>query len=151
MRLTCKQPHIVMKSILGLIFAFTLTNAAFAQSTDWTLYASVDGIEIYSIETDCFAKNIPDQKAVIIKVVNTTGENLKVEWDTEIWYNGDHLEHNTSDGENHYSVELEKNGTQEGSCDTPHGALYIYKDFITYEAKSKLTKFELQNIKVSRL
>jgi hypothetical protein len=139
-----------MKRIL-VIFAFIITNSVIAQVTDWKLYSAVDGVEIYTIETDCFAKNIPDQKAVIIKVVNTTNEDKTVEWDKVLWYNGEKITHDVGDDENHYSVTITKNATQEGSCDTPYGPFYIYKDFITYDAKSKLTKFELENIKVSRL
>ena len=123
----------------------------FAQETDWTLYSSVDGVEIYTTESDCYAKNIPDQKAIIIKLVNTTGQDLKVEWDRAIWYNDKLVTQNVADGENHMTVKVDANSVKEGSCEIPRGALYLYKDFITYDTDTKLTRFELQNIKVTRL
>ena len=140
-----------MKRFLGLIFALIITGTAFSQESEWELYSAVDGIEIYTKHVDCYAKNIPDQKAVIIKVVNTTNNKVKVEWDQVIWYNDQKVTKHVSQGENHFIVEIEKNATQEGSCEVPYGPFYIYEDFITYKAPSKLTKFELQNIKVSRL
>ena len=103
------------------------------------------------MESDCYAKNIPDQKAIIIKVVNTTSDKIKIEWDRAIWYNDKLVTDNVSDNENHIVVEVDKNATQEGDCEVPRGPFYIYKDFITYDTDTKLTKFELQNIKVTRL
>ncbi|MCB9222934.1 MAG: hypothetical protein R2780_13785 [Crocinitomicaceae bacterium] len=140
-----------MKSFLGLLFAFSLTTAAVAQGTDWELYSTVDGVEIYTKESDCYAKNIPAQKAVIIKVVNTTNSKVKVEWDQVIWYNDKQVTKHVEEGENHFSVEVEKNDSQEGTCDTPYGPYYIYKDFITYDTDVKLSKFELQNIKITKI
>ena len=140
-----------MKLFLGLITAIVLSSAAFGQDADWKLYSSVDGVEIYTMETDCYAPNIPDQKAIIIKVVNTTKTDLKVEWDQAIWYNDKLVTDNVSDGEHHMTVEVEKGSSEQGDCEVPYGALYLYKDFITYQANTKLTNFELQNIKVTRL
>lgn len=140
-----------MKVYLGLISALILSSAGYSQESDWQLYATVDGVEIYTTESDCQAKNIPAQKAIIVKVVNTSGSDIKIEWDRAIWYNDKLVTDNVSDGENHMSVEVKKNSTNEGNCETPYGALYLYKDFITYETDTKLTNFELQNIKVTRL
>lgn len=140
-----------MKLFLGLITTILLGSSVFSQDTEWKLYSSVDGVEIYTMESDCYAKNIPDQKAIIIKVVNTTGQNVAVEWDKVIWYNDELVTKNVSDGENHMKVEVAKNSSEEGNCEVPYGALYIYKDFITYKTDTKLSKFELQNIKVIRL
>ena len=139
-----------MKSYLILIIALFVSGYTFCQETEWELYTTVDGVEIYTKYADCHAKNIPDQKAVIIKVVNTTGSEVTIEWDRAIWYNDKrHDSSNASDGENHYTVTIPANGTKEGDCETPRGALYIYKDFITYETDVKLSRFELENIKVT--
>ncbi|UKN01758.1 hypothetical protein K6119_18700 [Paracrocinitomix mangrovi] len=140
-----------MKSLLGLTLLLTLSFASLAQESKWEKYTTIDGVEIYTMESDCYAKNIPAQKAILIKVVNTTNQKLKIEWDRAIWYNDKLVTENSTDGENHMVIEIDKNSSQEGSCDVPRGALYLYKDFITYETETKLSKFELQNIKVSRL
>ncbi|MBD3637482.1 MAG: hypothetical protein HUJ25_09030 [Crocinitomicaceae bacterium] len=139
-----------MKRTLVFLCAFLLSLSTLGQETEWQLYASVDGVDIYTKETDCNARNIPAQKAIIIKIVNTTDENLIVEWDRAIWYNGELVTENISDDENHIIVEIDKNSTQEGTCEVPRGALYLYKDFITYDTDTKLTNFELQNLTIKR-
>lgn len=141
----------IMKSVFALICLSLITSMSFGQEGEWTLYSTVDGVEVYTMEADCFATNIPNQKAVIVKVVNTTAQDITVEWDKAIWYNDEPVNANSTDDEMHYTVNVKQNSTQEGSCDTPRGPFYIYKDFITYQTETKLTKFELQNITVTRL
>lgn len=140
-----------MKSVFSLICLSLITSMSFGQEGEWTLYSTVDGVEIYTTEADCFAKNIPDQKAIIVKVVNTTAQDITIEWDKAIWYNDEPVKTNITDDEMHYTVNVKQNSTQEGTCDTPYGPFYIYQDFITYKTETKLTKFELQNVKVTRL
>ncbi|MBD3637484.1 MAG: hypothetical protein HUJ25_09040 [Crocinitomicaceae bacterium] len=139
-----------MKRFLAVISFMLVTYSIYGQeNSSWQLYSSVDGVEIYTMETDCYAQNIPDQKAILIKVVNTSSEDVRVEWDLLVWYNGELVKRDVSDKENHFTVEVRANSTEIGSCDVPRGALYIYKDFITYETDTKLTDFELKNIQVT--
>ncbi len=141
-----------MKSIFSAILLLLLTVSASAQTDGkWELFNSTDGVEIYSQEVSCYATNIPDQIAVLFKVVNTTGQRIKIEWDLALWYNGVEHQENLADGENHYTIELDANEIKIGDCEIPFGALYIYKDFITYDTNTKLTKFELQNITVTQI
>jgi len=126
---------------------------AFSQdeTQTWKLYKSIDGVEIYTMESDCRTDNAPAQKGIIIKVVNTTGDKLKVEWDLSVWYNNEKQVRNVKDGENHYSVQLDPNQITQGSCEVPYGALYIFKDFITYVSPTKLTDFSLDNIRITKI
>lgn len=140
-----------MKLFLATICFLTLGLTSFAQESEWQLYASIDGVEIYTMESDCYPTNIPDQKGILIKVVNNNNETVQVEWDKVLWYNDEIITDNTTDDENHYSVQIEKNSSNEGSCDVPRGAFYIFSDFITFKSETKLTRFELQNIKVTLL
>lgn len=140
-----------MKTLALLISLLFCSISTFSQEADWKIYISQNGVNIYTKEIDCFAKNIPDQIAIIIKVENTTGDRIQLEWDRAIWYNDILATDNTTDGENHMILEVNGNSFVEGSCDTPRGPLYIYKDFITYQTDTKLTKFELHNLQVIRL
>ena len=139
------------KLILAAVTLFITTVSLSQNENNWELYNQTQGVQIYSQEVNCFAKNIPDQIAVLLKVVNTTGHRIRIEWDIAIWYNDIEVVNNISDGENHYSIELDANGLIIGDCEIPYGALYIYKDFITYKTDTKLSKFELQNITVTQL
>lgn len=140
-----------MRKLFFFLLSISVTTFSWSQNSEWTLYQNVDGVNVYTMNVDCNAKNIPDQKAVLIKVENTLNEACTIEWDEVIWYNGVQHTQNLSDGENHSVVKLEKKEALTGDCETPRGALYIFSDFITYDSDTKLTKFELQNIKVTRL
>ncbi len=142
-----------MKNFLVLTAIIFSHLTGFAQLNDknWILYQSIDGIEIYTQEIDCQSENVPAQKAIIVKVVNTTQSAVKVEWDLTVWYNNEKLVQNVKQGENHYTVDLSSNQTKQGNCDEPNGALYIFKDFITYVSPTKLTRFELENIRITKI
>ncbi|MCH2235232.1 MAG: hypothetical protein MK078_13360 [Crocinitomicaceae bacterium] len=132
-------------TLLGLLMLSTI----FATAQQWSDYATVDGVKIYQTEVECRDSQLPPQLAVLLKVENTTSQTIKIEWDLKIWYNDVEHKKDIADGENHYTITLEPNQSIEGDCGTPNGALYIYKDFLIYEAKQKLTHFELSNITVS--
>ena len=142
-----------MKTIFTSIAIILSQLLVFAQSDNqsWKLYTSIEGIEIYTMETDCRTDDIPAQKAIILKLVNTTGQNLRIEWDLSVWYNYEKLIHDVKDGENHYSIDLNPNQSTQGSCETPYGALYIFKDFITYVSPTKLTNFALENLRITKI
>ena len=140
-----------MKTIAFFVSLIITTHTIYSQETGWTLYKKIEGINIYTSEVDCYAKNIPNQKAIIIKVENTTDKPIQIEWDRAIWYNDNLVTENIGDGENHMIINVPENSSMEGSCDKPRGPLYLYRDFITYQTDTKLTYFELQNIQVVRL
>lgn len=141
-----------MRSILTLLFIITTTTSVFSQEQkEWTLYSSVNGVDIYFQETNCTTDAAPAQVAYIIKLVNTSQSNVRISWNLAVWYNNEKLTANVSEGENHYELDLTANQTLIGDCNTPFGALYIFKDFITYVSPTKLTRFELENITVANI
>jgi hypothetical protein len=141
-----------MRNILILTTLIFAQMVAFTQVDEksWILYKSIEGVEIYTQEIDCRTNNAPAQKAIIVKVVNRNNQTVKVEWDLSVWYNYEKLVQNVKAGENHYSTDLTANQSVEGNCDAPYGAFYIFKDFITYVSPTKLTQFELENIRITK-
>ncbi len=139
-----------MNRILIVLLSISITAVSFGQTDNWTLYKTVEGVEVYTQEVECLENKLPDQTAYILKVVNTTNKNLQIEWDLAIWYNGKLATGTEPIEENHHLVTIEKNETIIGDCATPRGALYIIKGFKAASSKTKLTKFEFQNIKVSK-
>ena len=142
-----------MKNIIFITALILSQITCFSQIDDknWILYKSIEGVEIYTQEIDCHSENIPAQKSIIIKVINRNNQAVKVEWDLSVWYNDEKLNHDVKEGENHYSTDFTANQTIEGNCDTPNGAFYIFKDFITYISPTKLTRFDLENIKITKI
>jgi hypothetical protein len=135
---------------LILALSLAISTLSFSQTEDWVLRQSVDGVEIYTQEVSCLENKLPDQTAYILKVVNTTNKNLSVQWDLAIWYNGKLVTGSEPQEENHHIVDVEKNEITIGDCEMPRGPLYIIKGFMAPSSKTKLTKFEFQNIKVSK-
>jgi hypothetical protein len=139
-----------MKKILVLALSIAISTLTYSQTDNWSLYKTVEGIEIYTQEVECLENKLPDQTAYIVKVVNSTNKNLTVEWDLAIWYNGKLITGSEPSAENHQTVVLGKNETRIGDCETPRGALYIIKGFKAASSTTKLTKFEFQNIQISK-
>lgn len=140
-----------MRLLLSLSFCFSVICTSFAQQENtWNLYSSVNGVSIYFQEVNCSTDQAPAQVAYILKVVNTTASACRISWDLAVWYNNEKLVHDVADGENHMTVEVGPNREVQGTCETPYGALYIFKDFITYVSPTKLTRFELENIQVAK-
>jgi len=135
---------------IALIFS-QLISFSQVDDNNWVLYRSIDGIEIHTQEINCFSNEAPAQKAIIIKVVNHNKDNYRIEWDLSVWYNNEKSVSNIKDGENHHSIDLAGNQTIQGSCDAPYGPFYIFKDFITYVSPTKLTSYELENIRITKI
>lgn len=140
--------HNITVLMCSLIFTFFAAQVN-GQQTEWQKYKSVDGIDIFYQETECNAEGVPPQIAIILKFVNTTNKSITIEWDLQVWYNGVQQKEHIADDEDHFSLTIQPNQSIQGNCETPFGALYIYKDFTIYKAKQKLTRFELSNIKVT--
>lgn len=141
-----------MKTLLLTISVVLAQALATAQNqAGWSLYKTIEGVEIYTKETDCYAADIPSQKAILIQVINTNSYKCTIEWDLAIWYNNEQVTSNVKDGENHHIITLEPAEKLQGDCETPYGPFYIFKDFILYTIETKLTRFDLENPRVTRL
>ncbi|MBK9591517.1 MAG: hypothetical protein IPO32_08410 [Crocinitomicaceae bacterium] len=139
-----------MRSIIVLLYLFGINSFSIGQAQkEWTLYKSIQGVNVSFQEMSCSTNDAPAQVAYIIKFENTTNQSLTISWDLAVWYNNEKLSHDVSEGENHYVIDLLPNQTVLGDCSTPFGALYIFKDFITYVSPTKLTKFEFENLQVA--
>ncbi len=135
-----------------LIFSLLILCAHnFAQESEWKLYKKVSGVEIYTTEISCSEPSIPSQKAIILKVINTTDKDIQISWDRRVWYDGKEVDHNVKEGENHMVTTVEANSFVKGDCSVPFGALYFYLEFIVYKNSSKMTNFVLENITVKKL
>lgn len=135
---------------LASTFIFCSIISFSTDSAKWTNYASISGVEVNYQEVDCYSNDAPAQKAYLIQVKNTNNYRVSISWDLYVWYNNVKQEMNVATGENHYNLTIEANQELVGNCDQPYGALYIFKDFITYVSPTKLTKFELANITVAK-
>jgi len=127
-------------------------NSKEIKNTDWKLLTEKNGVKIYFKYENCSDEvNDIHQENVVLKVVNTTIQNIIVEWDSELWYNDNCRTCNMKNGENHNKIQLNASETKIGSCEKRHQLreLVIFSKFTKYENKVKLTKFQLNNVTVN--
>lgn len=138
----------MLKYLFSAVIILNLTCVLGQSEENWTLYTSSNGVDVHYLEVDCTTDQAPAQTAYLIRITNRNSQDVTVEWDLAVWYNYEKLTHDVADGENHQTISLSENQIVMGDCNTPYGALYIFKDFITYVSPTKLTRFELENFTV---
>jgi len=128
----------------------TLSIMSFSQN-EWRLYKSVSGVNIYTKNSDCYFKdgNNMNQTVVLFKLENTTGNKITIQWDLRVWYNGVEAVNNTTPGERHVSFSIDANSSLEADCSLKKKNLYLYKKYLDFEKSKTLTKFVLENLRVS--
>jgi hypothetical protein len=134
------------RTLVTLIIS--LSFASFSQN-DWTLYKSVSGVNIFSKSVDCYPKNGMAQTAVLFRFENTTTNGISIDWNVRIWYNGEESIENVSNNERHYELKLSSKQIIESDTQISNNKLFLYKKFLNFEKSATLTRFELENIKVS--
>jgi len=126
----------------------SISFTSFTQN-DWTLYKSVNGVNIFSKNTDCYPKNGMAQTAVLFRFENTTSNNIYIDWDVRIWYNGEESTKNVSNTERHYRLNLSPKQRIESDTQLSNNKLFLYQKFLNFEKSATLTRFELENITVT--
>lgn len=144
-----KLAPIFLTAILIIGFNSLTINA---QETDWKLYKETNGVQVYQMTKECHDDaNGLHQELILLKVINTTSQNMKVSWTLEAWYDNKCTTcHNPDDPEYQFSVKVNAGESVSGSCDISEGqTLKIFKGFLNKENTAKLTKFELNNLKAN--
>ena len=121
-------------------------------TTNWNLYTDFNGIQIYFKNAECNdEKNGLYQELVLLKFINTTKENLTIEWDNELWYDGKCWTcDNESKEENHFTLKLKAGESIEGECGMDKSRiLQIFKRYTNHDDVPVLSNFELKNISVN--
>ncbi|MBI2279136.1 MAG: hypothetical protein HYU68_00360 [Bacteroidetes bacterium] len=83
----------------------------------------------------------------MIEITNTTGKDLKISFDKELWYNGVV----SSTKENSVEIVVSKNNVVAGTCEVDEKQLYIFTKMLNLDNVRKLTKYELKNIQVEKV
>ncbi len=140
-----------MKKI-ALLLIMIIPVFGISQTSDWELYKDQNGVLIYSMEKDW---NDPsegiNQEMVLLKFVNSTDQELTIEWFDVRWYGGDCVNcDNYQDPEYKHSITLAPGESLEGTCsfDSPSG-LSIFKRFVHHKDVKALTNFELRDLQIN--
>ena len=152
-----------MKKIVFLCMLMTIlitiSFSSYSQRTEspyknkvWQPLNSKDGVEIYYKYEDCIdSKNGINQEQVILKVVNTTNNNIMLSWDLEKWHEEicDGCDPNGKD--NHFTIKLKAGETIIGGCETRllHKELIIFSMFLDKENSHLLSQFHIKNMVIN--
>jgi len=147
------EPMKITTLLLACLFALT----GFAATpdftpepeNDWVHYKTVDGVKISYKYADCeFPNNNWKQRWVLLKIENSTGADVAVEWDLEIYANGACT--TCSSEEYHRTFVVDANSSIEGICDlTQNRDLTIFVQFNDKDNRVVNDRFELVNIQVA--
>ena len=125
-----------------------------AQSADWNLYRSVDGVELFTMKINCKPqKGGFDRDLILIKVVNTNSVIKSISWREQLWYNNKCVTCNSNSPEYIREFNVLANSQLIGECegfDHPYLALFVQFTDKDYQSQNiqVLTKFELQDLKI---
>lgn len=140
---------VTMKKLIFPLLLCFFSIVSIAQS-NWSLYKSVDGVNIYTKESDCYPQNIPSQKVILIKIENTLNLNISISWKLRVWYDNKESELDPNDTERIITFNLSANQSIEGDCSLSQHNLYLYKQFLEFKNAGVLTKFMFENITITK-
>jgi len=138
--------------IIIAIFAVSIQTKA-EYPVKWQLLTEKSGVQVfYRYEKIDDLANGIHQMMAVLKFVNTTNQNLSVEWDLEAFYN-DICTTCKKDKEYHFSTSLNAGETKIGNYDKrdKERGLLIFAKFTNMENRSELTKFNLANLRINIL
>jgi uncharacterized protein YcfL len=137
-------------SLILLSSSFVITeNEPKKRSADWQLLYSTGQIDVRYRYSECSLANGSNNENVYLQIVNKTAGTIKVEWNTEYWYNGKCNGCESGNMENHKSVSLKPMETKEGTCsENCESPLRIFSKMLGSGTKSELTDFNLKDIEI---
>lgn len=138
----------MLNKLIPLLFCF-ISFFSISQN-EWTKYQSVDGVNIYTKESDCYPENIPSQKVILFKIENTLNVKISISWKLRVWYDDKESKLDPADNERLITFDLSANQAIESDCSLSVHNLYLYKRFLEFKNASILTKFILENITVTK-
>lgn len=122
------------------------------EPTEWTLYTSDNGVEVYYKYAPCDLEMGFDYEWVLLKFVNTTITNKLVDFDKVMEIDGDCVTCNDPEGEYHMTIAINAMETIEGSCTVyDEASHHIFSKIITPNTgiDDQLTGFDLGNFTVT--
>ena len=141
-----KKP--LLKSFLFL-FSILFANSVFSQSNNWELYYSNNEIKIEYNYMICDFSSTASQEIVIFRFTNLSENNIILNYETQIWYDGKEINTEQNLDEFRKTINLENNEIITVNCENQWKGYFIFSAFVHNETSERyvyLTKFELTNI-----
>ena len=138
----------LLKSSLFL-FPILFAHSAFSQSNKWELYYSDNEIKIEYNYMICDFSSTASQEIVIFRFTNLSENNITLNYETQIWYDGKEINTEHNSDEFRKTINLENNEIITTNCENEWKGHSIFSAFVHNETSERyvsLTKFELTNI-----
>ena len=140
-----------------LIASFLLSSflATANGGNNWEVYYENTQVKISFCKIQCIFDEQFDQEIVVFKIENFSAQAITVQWDSKIWYDNSCINCEQDSPEFRKVTRVEKGKTLEGNC-SENNALRIFSKFTEkledmpgVDKIVKLTKFELENLKIT--
>ncbi len=133
-----------MKITVLLSLFFLLCNVGLAQSPEWTLYKSIDNIDIFTTKDIVKDPTRSSSKEyVFFRFVNTSSEDKTIELKKEYYYNNLCANCNQNSDEHKFIVKLSGNESTTSNLKDINADYKVFSKFIGLEGKRELSKVEL--------
>ena len=140
-----------------LIASFLLSSflATANGGNNWEVYYENTQVKISFCQLQCDFDEQFDQEIVVFKIENFSAQAMTVQWDSKIWYDESCINCEQDSPEFRKEIRVESKKIIEGNC-SEHNALRIFSKFTEnledmpgVDKIVKLTKFELENLKIT--
>tara|TARA_B110000003_G_scaffold266224_1_gene292917 strand:- start:728 stop:1174 length:447 start_codon:yes stop_codon:yes gene_type:complete len=145
------------KILPAILFSFTsLVSITLSASnpTDWETYFENDTVKIEYKYQNCEYTQQFNSEFVIFKISNLTNNTLSLEWNEQLWYDGNCVNCETDSEENRKQITILPTSITKGICNM-NNPLRIFSKFTEkledmpgVNKINALTKFELINLKI---
>ena len=147
-----------MSKILPTIFIAFLslfsTNSMGENPEEWLTYFENDTVKIEFTYQNCEYTEQFNSEFVIFKISNLTNTLLTLEWNAQLWYDGNCINCETDNYETRKQITIGATSDSEGKCNI-NSSLRIFSKFTEkledmpgINKINALTKFELTNLKI---
>lgn len=123
-----------------------------AISNGWNLLTDMSGVFVYAQKVEC---NRPEDgvfyERVLLRFVNTTEEDLMIEWKLMVWYDGVLWTKVPLKPENFHIISLAGGASVEGACEIDsdyYDDLSLFSRFLNYTDRPEMTQFQLLDMNV---
>lgn len=131
----------------GITVFFYLQFSNFSFSQNWELYSENEQIRIeQSIQKCTDNSQGTDNTFVLLKISNKTSEEITVDFDKEVWYNGVCFGCDEQK-EKHVSLKINALSEVQGTCEKESN-IRIFHSMPQKFSKNILSDFKLKNIKI---
>ena len=145
----------ILSAILITFFSLCAFNSIGSNPTEWEIYFENDTIKIEYTYQNCEYTEQFNSEYVVLKITNTTNQNITVEWQEQLWLDDNCINCELDSPEFRKEIKINANHTASGDCKTSNN-LRIFSKFTERLEKMPgvnkivaLSKFELKKLTIT--